>query len=290
MTTEDQEMFYFDVRKINWQSYLENYILGIRQFTLKDDPTTLPTARTNLKRWLKWIVPQPPGDASVFVRTINLPFVSETLTESHAESNLAYNFTWPNNVTTWVETAVQCRPLLAVPIRLSAARLISCKNTSELPAGERCDRVKLSCSNCSICSIEKLGNKHQGKGQDRSPATSTYRKKKASFYGLEARGDHYAKRVMQWCRAIGCFVDFWVDHWCADAPGYGGYQTATPPPYYTTANATTSYYTEVAQLGFVVVLVVCVCPCILQCRLGGLDMREDDARPPSGRLYNISPP
>ncbi|EFX73129.1 hypothetical protein DAPPUDRAFT_110093 [Daphnia pulex] len=132
MTTEEQEMFYFDVRKINWQSYLENYILGIRQFTLKDDPTTLPTARTNLKRWLKWIVPQPPGDASVFVRTINLPFVSETLTESHAESNLAYNFTWPNNVTTWVETAVQCRPLLAVPIRLSAARLISCKNTSEL--------------------------------------------------------------------------------------------------------------------------------------------------------------
>ncbi|EFX68421.1 hypothetical protein DAPPUDRAFT_260152 [Daphnia pulex] len=84
---------------------------------------------------------------------------------------------------------------------------------------------------------------------DRSPATSTYRKKKASFYGLEARGDHYAKRVMQWCRAIGCFVDFWVDHWCADATGYGGYQTATPPPYYTTANATTRCYTEVAQLG-----------------------------------------
>jgi hypothetical protein len=35
---------------------------------------------------------------------------------------------------------------------------------------------------------------------DPSPATSTYRKKNASFYGLEARGDHYAKRVMQWCR------------------------------------------------------------------------------------------
>ncbi|XP_046651738.1 putative fatty acyl-CoA reductase CG5065 isoform X2 [Daphnia pulicaria] len=50
MTTKDREMFYFDVRNINWQSYLENYILGIRQFTLKDDPTTLPAARTNLKR------------------------------------------------------------------------------------------------------------------------------------------------------------------------------------------------------------------------------------------------
>jgi hypothetical protein len=31
--------------------------------------------------------------------------------------------------------------------------------------------------------------------------------------------------------------------------GYGGYQTATPPPYCTTTYATTSYYTEVAQLG-----------------------------------------
>jgi fatty acyl-CoA reductase len=51
MTTKDREMFYFDVRNINWQSYLENYILGIRQFTLKDDPTTLPAARTNLKRY-----------------------------------------------------------------------------------------------------------------------------------------------------------------------------------------------------------------------------------------------
>ncbi|XP_046464442.1 putative fatty acyl-CoA reductase CG5065 [Daphnia pulex] len=50
MTAEDQEMFYFDVRKINWQSYFENYILGIRQLVFKDDPTTLPLARSNLER------------------------------------------------------------------------------------------------------------------------------------------------------------------------------------------------------------------------------------------------
>jgi hypothetical protein len=50
--------------------------------------------------------------------------------------------------------------------------------------------------------------------------------------------------------AIGCSFDFWVDRvCCADSPGYGGYQTATPPPYYTTTYATTSYYTENAQLG-----------------------------------------
>jgi hypothetical protein len=33
-------------------------------------------------RWLKWFVPQPPGHASIFVRTQYLPIVSETLTES----------------------------------------------------------------------------------------------------------------------------------------------------------------------------------------------------------------
>jgi fatty acyl-CoA reductase len=51
MTTEDQEMFYFDVRKINWQNYFENYILGIRQIVFKEDFNTLPLARSNLKRY-----------------------------------------------------------------------------------------------------------------------------------------------------------------------------------------------------------------------------------------------
>jgi fatty acyl-CoA reductase len=55
MTTEDQEMFNFDVRKINWQSYFENYILGIRQLVFKDDPITLPFARSNLERYIPYI-------------------------------------------------------------------------------------------------------------------------------------------------------------------------------------------------------------------------------------------
>jgi hypothetical protein len=38
-------------------------------------------------RWLKWIVPQPPGDVSVFVRAKYLPFVSETLTDSVFQIN-----------------------------------------------------------------------------------------------------------------------------------------------------------------------------------------------------------
>ncbi len=38
----------------------------------------------------------------------------------------------------------------------------------------------------------------------------------------------------------------------------------------------------------VVVLVVWVSLCIAKCREGGLDKGEEDERPPSGRLYNIS--
>jgi hypothetical protein len=59
---------------------------------------------------------------------------------SEFSGNLAYNFTWPNNVTTWVETMSKLlyilpkfRPLLlAVPCSGYSARLISCRNTSEL--------------------------------------------------------------------------------------------------------------------------------------------------------------
>ncbi len=39
------------------------------------------------------------------------------------------NFAWPNNVTTWVEIAVQCRPLLAVPIRLHVSSRAETRET-----------------------------------------------------------------------------------------------------------------------------------------------------------------
>ncbi len=58
-----------------------------------------------------------------------------------------------------------------------------------------------------------------------------------------------------WCRApVGCcIVDGWIDHWCTEVSGYGGYQTATPPPSYTTYATTSScnevfkYYTSKAS-------------------------------------------
>ena len=50
LSGKDQEMFYFDVRSIDWNDYLEKYILGTRQYVLKDDSSTLVAARKNLNR------------------------------------------------------------------------------------------------------------------------------------------------------------------------------------------------------------------------------------------------
>lgn len=50
LSPEDRETFMFDVRQIDWPSYLEHYILGIRQFILKESPDTLPAARSHITK------------------------------------------------------------------------------------------------------------------------------------------------------------------------------------------------------------------------------------------------
>ncbi|XP_012057002.1 PREDICTED: putative fatty acyl-CoA reductase CG5065 [Atta cephalotes] len=54
LSPEDRETFMFDVREIYWPSYLEHYILGIRQFILKESPDTLPAARSYITK-LYWL-------------------------------------------------------------------------------------------------------------------------------------------------------------------------------------------------------------------------------------------
>lgn len=51
MSPEDRRLFNFDVRDINWESYVTNYILGCRRFLLKDNIQTLPIAKRNLNRY-----------------------------------------------------------------------------------------------------------------------------------------------------------------------------------------------------------------------------------------------
>lgn len=52
LSNEDRRTFHFDVRDIDWPRYLEDYILGIRSFIFKEDPTTLPTARKQVQRFV----------------------------------------------------------------------------------------------------------------------------------------------------------------------------------------------------------------------------------------------
>ncbi|EFX89367.1 hypothetical protein DAPPUDRAFT_233205 [Daphnia pulex] len=88
-----------------------------------------------------------------------------------------------------------------------------------------------------------------------SPATTTCKRKSTPIprnfnlqkeravrlsFTFEGHGDHYIKRVMQWCRVnYGVVLLLCVESLMAGSTTgvpmsswYGGYQTATPPPYY----------------------------------------------------------
>lgn len=52
LSERDRKLFYFDVRNIDWNAYMEGYVLGARRFLLKDDMSTVPAARKNLNRYL----------------------------------------------------------------------------------------------------------------------------------------------------------------------------------------------------------------------------------------------
>jgi fatty acyl-CoA reductase len=47
---QDKENFAFDIRKLHWPTYWEDYVLGTRKFILKEEHNTLPQARKQLQR------------------------------------------------------------------------------------------------------------------------------------------------------------------------------------------------------------------------------------------------
>uniref|UniRef100_V5GSY3 Fatty acyl-CoA reductase n=1 Tax=Anoplophora glabripennis TaxID=217634 RepID=V5GSY3_ANOGL len=49
----DKKEFCFDVAKIDWERYIENYVLGIRRFIFKEDLSSIPKARKQISR-LYW--------------------------------------------------------------------------------------------------------------------------------------------------------------------------------------------------------------------------------------------
>lgn len=51
LSAEDRRIFYFDVREIEWQSYITNYGLGIRRFIFREEDDTIPAARISLVKF-----------------------------------------------------------------------------------------------------------------------------------------------------------------------------------------------------------------------------------------------
>ncbi|XP_067135929.1 putative fatty acyl-CoA reductase CG5065 [Centruroides vittatus] len=45
MSTQDKQNFNFDISKLNWNDYMEDYVLGLRRFVFKDDDSTIPLSR-----------------------------------------------------------------------------------------------------------------------------------------------------------------------------------------------------------------------------------------------------
>jgi hypothetical protein len=44
MGEENREIFYFNIRNLNWDEYLRDGGMGVRTFLLKDDPKKHPEA------------------------------------------------------------------------------------------------------------------------------------------------------------------------------------------------------------------------------------------------------
>lgn len=52
MSEEDKKMFNFDIRQLNWNHYLEMYMLGVKKYIFKEDMSNLPEARKQFNRWV----------------------------------------------------------------------------------------------------------------------------------------------------------------------------------------------------------------------------------------------
>jgi fatty acyl-CoA reductase len=44
------QVFNFDVRQLNWLEYIENYVLGVKKYLLKEDLAGIPKAKQHLRR------------------------------------------------------------------------------------------------------------------------------------------------------------------------------------------------------------------------------------------------
>jgi fatty acyl-CoA reductase len=54
LSPEDQKLFNFNVKEVNWPNYIGKYCLGMRKYVLKEDLSTLPAARKHMRK-MYWV-------------------------------------------------------------------------------------------------------------------------------------------------------------------------------------------------------------------------------------------
>lgn len=50
LSAKDQETFFLDIAHLDYSTYFLNYVLGIRQYVLKEPPETMPKAKRLLRK------------------------------------------------------------------------------------------------------------------------------------------------------------------------------------------------------------------------------------------------
>lgn len=50
LSSEDKELFNFDMKSFSWESYLERYVLGIRKYLLKQNSNNIDESRKKLQK------------------------------------------------------------------------------------------------------------------------------------------------------------------------------------------------------------------------------------------------
>lgn len=51
MNESDKDIFSFDIKKVLWIQYFKTYIIGIRQYLLKDPNSTIPAAQKRQEKY-----------------------------------------------------------------------------------------------------------------------------------------------------------------------------------------------------------------------------------------------
>lgn len=89
MNPKDKKLFFFDMRQLNWDSFLEFYFRGIRQYLLNDPIESVPDA---LKRWnrLYWVHQAVKLLGFLFIVKMLWPIFSFIFTWKCFELNISY--------------------------------------------------------------------------------------------------------------------------------------------------------------------------------------------------------